>query len=179
MTFGYRKVWAFLRNEGIHLNPKPVYRIMEDEYPSLEPHIHKNRKGRKNLFQSNGPDELWETDLTYIPTINDDMTYLFNMKDCFTKEWQGYNFSRSCWASDAVRAVEDSVLRAFDGEVPDGLILMTDNGPQYISKQFRKAMNILGIKSEYIQKHTPEDNGIQYISFSSRMCTYLRHPQIF
>ena len=39
------------------------------------------------------------------------------------------------------------------------LILRTDNGPQYISMEFRESMKLLGIKSEYIQKHSPEDNG--------------------
>ncbi|MEM4056996.1 MAG: hypothetical protein QW578_08165 [Thermoplasmatales archaeon] len=35
--------------------------------------------------------------------------------------------------------MEDAVLRVFDGKVPYGLVLGTDNGPQYISQQFRKA----------------------------------------
>ena len=39
------------------------------------------------------------------------------------------------------------------------MALITDNGPQYISQEFRNAMRPLGIKLEYIQKHTPEDNG--------------------
>ena len=29
----------------------------------------------------------------------------------------------------------------------------------YFSREFRESMKLLGIKSEYIQKHTPEDNG--------------------
>ena len=29
----------------------------------------------------------------------------------------------------------------------------------FFSKEFRSAMKLLGIKLEYIQKHTPEDNG--------------------
>ena len=28
-----------------------------------------------------------------------------------------------------------------------------------LSREFRKSMKLLGIRSEYIQKHTPEDNG--------------------
>ena len=40
----------------------------------------------------------------------------------------------------------------------NNLILRTDNGPQYIAKEFKKFVRYLGIKSEYIQKHTPEDN---------------------
>ena len=48
---------------------------------------------------------------------------------------------------------------AFNGTVPEGLVLRTDNGPQYISHEFRNAMKLLRIRLEYIQKHTPEDNG--------------------
>ena len=38
-------------------------------------------------------------------------------------------------------------------------MLRTDNGPQYISGEFKSSMKIMGIGQEYIQKHTPEDNG--------------------
>ncbi|MCL4413109.1 MAG: integrase core domain-containing protein [Candidatus Thermoplasmatota archaeon] len=81
------------------------------------------------------------------------------IKDCFTKEWQGYQYSRSCLSRYAIRAVEDAVLRAFDGGVPEDLVLRVDHGPQYISQQFRSSMNLLRISLEYIQKHTPGDNG--------------------
>ena len=60
---------------------------------------------------------------------------------------------------DTIRSVENAVLLAFNRSVPEGLVLRTDNGPQYISKESRNAMKLLGIKLEYIQKHTPEDNG--------------------
>ena len=49
---------------------------------------------------------------------------------------------------DAIRSVENTVLMAFNGTVPEGLVLRTDNGPQYISKEFRSAMKLLGIKLE-------------------------------
>ena len=32
------------------------------------------------------------------------------------------------------------------------------NIPQYISHEFRNAMKLPGIRLEYIQKHTPENN---------------------
>ena len=55
--------------------------------------------------------------------------------------------------------MENAVLLAFNGTVPEGLVLKTDNGPQYISKELRSALKFLGINLEYIRKHTPEDNG--------------------
>ena len=78
---------------------------------------HKGRTKHRNLFRHTGPDQLWETDITYIPRQRD-MTYLMCIKDSFTKEWQGYNYSRTCLATDAVISVEDAVLRSFGGEVP-------------------------------------------------------------
>ena len=39
-----------------------------------------------------------------------------------------------------------------------GLRLRTDNGPQYVSRKFREAIPALGIRQEFIWKHTPEQN---------------------
>lgn len=157
-TYGYRRIWAVLRNQGIRVNSKTVESVLREDSLSLPYARRRGRTKTRNLFRPTGPDQLWETDINYIAT-QQGMTYLMAIKDCFTKEWQGYNFSRSRLVSDAVRAVEDAILRTFDGQVPDGLVLSVDNGPQYISQQFRSAMNLLGIHIEYIQKNTPEDNG--------------------
>ena len=157
-TYGYRRVWAVLRNEGTAINPKSIRRVLRINNLSLPYAKHKGRTKSRNLFLPTGLDQLWETDITYIPTQRG-MTYLMCVKDSFTKEWQGYNYSRSCLASDAVMSVEDAVLRSFEGEAPEGIILRTDNGPQYNSQQFRSSMNLLSKALEYIKKHTPEDNG--------------------
>ncbi|AKA49073.1 hypothetical protein IX51_10170 [uncultured archaeon] len=157
-TYGYRRVWAILRNQGTKVNQKTVRKVLKDNNLSLPASKHRGRTKSRNLFRPNGPDQLWETDITYIPT-DSGMTYLMCIKDCFTKEWQGFHYSRSCMAKDAVRSVENAVLLAFNGTVPKNLVLRTDNGPQYQSHEFRNAMKLLGIRLEYIQKHTPEDNG--------------------
>ena len=62
-------------------------------------------------------------------------------------------------AGDTIRSVENAVLMTFNGTVPEGLVLRTDNGPQYISHEFSSAMKLVGNKPEHIQRHTPEDNG--------------------
>ena len=62
-------------------------------------------------------------------------------------------------ASDAIGPVEDAVMRTFIGDVPEDLFLKVDNVPQYQPGNFRRAMKPLGMKLDYMQKHTPEDNG--------------------
>ena len=78
---------------------------------------------------------------------------------CFSKKWISYVFSKTCTAKDCIRAVEKACAIRFPDGNPHDLVLRTDNGPQYVSETFKNTVKILGIKSEYIQKHTPEDNG--------------------
>ncbi len=161
VTYGYRRVWALLRNDGIHMNPKTVQRIMKGEKLSLEPHIHRRGKEWKHLSHPHGPDELWETDLTYIPTIDDGMTYLFNVKDCFTKEWMGYFYSRTCNRRDALRSVENSVSdhERFPEATANRIVLRSDNGDQYTSHYFMDHVKIMGFIQEFTEKSTPEQDG--------------------
>lgn len=73
------------------------------------------------------------------------VTYLTCIKNCFTKEWQGFYYSRSFMVRDAIRSVDNAVFMAFYGPVPKGLVQRIDKGPQYDSKEFRNAGEILGI----------------------------------
>ena len=146
-----------LRNHGTKVNRKTVRKVLKDNNLSLPASKHRGRTKSRNLFKPIKPDQLWETYITYIP-IEFGMTYLMCIRDTFTEEWQGYHYSRSCTARDAIGSLENAVLMAFNGTVPEGLALRTDNGPHYISDIFKNTVKTLGIKSEYIQKHTPEDN---------------------
>ena len=157
ITYGYNRIWALLRNSGIRIARKTVYKIMKNNNLTLPLHTHKNRKELK-LLRADRPGMLIETDITYIPT-NKGMTYLMCIKDVFSKEWYGYNYNTSCTARDAISAVDNSIIRKFNGKVPDNITLRTDNGPQYISKEFNEYLKLLGITHEYIEKETPEENG--------------------
>ncbi|WP_287954784.1 IS3 family transposase, partial [Acidiplasma sp.] len=157
VTYGYNRIWALLRNSGINIAKKTVYKIMKNNNLTLPLHNHKNRRELK-LLKADRPEMLIETDITYIPT-NNGMTYLMCIKDAFSKEWYGYNYNTSCTARDAINAIDDAIIRKFNGIIPDNITLRTDNGPQYISKEFNNYLKIMGINHEYIEKETPEENG--------------------
>ncbi|QRF75048.1 putative transposase OrfB [Thermoplasmatales archaeon] len=89
-TYGYRRVWAILRNHGTRVNQKTVRKVLNESNLSLPASKHRGRTKSRNLYTPTAPDQLWETDITYIPTESG-MTYLMCIKDCFTKEWQGYH----------------------------------------------------------------------------------------
>ena len=66
---------------------------------------HKNRTRKKDLTKPEEINRLWETDIHYVSTQRDGMHYLMSIKDCFSKKWISYEFSRSCTANDCIRAV--------------------------------------------------------------------------
>ena len=65
-------------------------------------------------------------------------------------------FDTTAPAHTAVQSVLKAVSSA--GEI-SSLRLRTDNGSQYGSREFKKAMQALGIRHEFIWKQTPEQNG--------------------
>ena len=147
-TYGYRRIWALLRNSGIHVNIKTVRRIMRRNSLALPYARHRNRTRRKNLTKPDNTDRLWETDIHYVSTVHDGMTYLMSIKDCFSKKWISYEFSKTCTAKDCIRAVEKAYAIRFPDGNHNDLILRTDNGPQYVSGEFRESVKLLGIRSE-------------------------------
>ena len=95
--------------------------------------------------------------MTYIWCGIDGWCYCFNVVDCFTRRWVSYVFD-----VDATKQVAiGSITNVVSVENPDcsRLRLRTDNGTQYTSNDFRKAVSVFGIKHEFIWKHTPEQNG--------------------
>ncbi|MCL4413110.1 MAG: IS3 family transposase [Candidatus Thermoplasmatota archaeon] len=59
-TYGYRRVWAMLRNNGTRVNRKAVRRVLTEKNLSLPYAKHKGRTKSRNLFCPTGPDQLWE-----------------------------------------------------------------------------------------------------------------------
>ena len=85
-TYAYRRIWAILRNSGIHVNIKTVRRIMRRNSLALPYAKHKNRTRKKDLRKPDNIKRLWETDIHYVSTQRDGMHYLMSIKDCFSKK---------------------------------------------------------------------------------------------
>ena len=158
-TYGTRRMAAQVCHEThTATNRKKIQRIFR-KLGWIEPQKTKNdiiRTNRK-LFKPDAPNQLWETDMTYVWCGMDGWCYCFNVVDCFTRRWISYAFD-----VDATKQVAiDSITNAVSVENPDcsRLRLRTDNGTQYTSNDFRKAVSVFGIKHEFIWKHTPEQNG--------------------
>ncbi len=78
-------------------------------------------------FQATVPNQVWVTDITYIPT-DEGWLYLAGHKDIFTKDIVGYAMS----ARMTKQLVSKSLFRAVAAKrPPKGLIHHSDRGSQY------------------------------------------------
>ena len=150
-TYGTRRMAAQVsRKTGVPTNRKKVQRIYR-KIGWIEPQKSKKeiiRASRRRRFKPSGPNQLCETDITYIHCGVDGWCYCFNVLDVFTRRWVAYLFDTTATAETAVQSVLKAVSSA-GGNIPS-LRIRTDNGPQYGSRDFRKSMQALGIRHEFI-----------------------------
>jgi putative transposase len=158
-TYGTRRMAATLsRTLNRPVNRKQIQRIYR-KLGWIEPAKTKNEiiRSHKKLLKPTAPNQLWQTDMTYIWCGIDGWCYLFNAVDTFTRKWVGYSFDVSATKDAAVQCVVNAMV----SEKPDAskLTIRTDNGSQYISNKFRESVQLLGARQEFIYYNTPEQNG--------------------
>lgn len=158
-TYGTRMMAALLSKElSRPVNRKQVqhaYRILGWNTPQLT----KNqvlKSASDKIPKPTAINQSWQTDLTYIRCGVDGWGYLFNVLDCFSREWLAYVFDLLAVKENAVQAVMKALER--HPEASERVTLYSDNGIQYITHAFRRSMKILSIDHRFIAYNTPEQN---------------------
>ncbi len=124
-TYGYRRLWAWLRfREGLLVNKKAVYRVLRgnkwfrhERRRTPRPRVH----GRISIAARSN--QRWAIDLVHIDCGRDGWGHLAAVIDCHDREIVGYEFSLRGRAKEAERALEGACLSRFGtlrpkGEVP-------------------------------------------------------------
>lgn len=157
--YGYRKLAVCLREDyGLKINHKKVYRLCK-ELRILRPQRIVKRNYPRRIAKKDtvsGPNQLWEMDVKYgYITGTDSFFFQLSLLDVFDRCVIDYHLGTSCTASDAARVLKNGLRKR---GVRDGLVLpklRTDNGPQFIARQFEEVCRALGITHERIPVKTP------------------------
>jgi len=100
------------------------------------------------------PNEIWLTDITYIPT-KEGWLYLAGHRDLFSGEIVGYATGTRMTNSLVCKLLYQAVARKRPGK---GLIHHSDWGSQYCSLSYRKLLKRFEIKSSMSRKGNCYDN---------------------
>jgi transposase InsO family protein len=105
-------------------------------------------------FQVGQPNEVWLSDITYIPT-DEGWLYLAGHKDLFTHEIVGYAMGERMTKN----LITDSLFRAVEAKRPAvGLMHHSDRGSQYCSYEYRHLLEQFSMKVSMSGKGNCFDN---------------------
>ena len=109
--YGYRRIYALLRREGILVNYKKVYRIYKELNLQRPKNKKKKAKARNSLIESipslalntpSYPKNLWVTDFIHDTLLNNRALRVLIIQDAYTKKVVGYRIDRSITAEEVV-----------------------------------------------------------------------------
>jgi putative transposase len=150
-AYGYRRVGAELRHQGIVVNHKKIRRLMRES--DLQPRRRRRYVAttdsdhdspifpdRARDLVVDGPNQLWVADITYI-AITAGFVYLAAILDAWSRRVVGYAISRSIDARLATAALK-AAIRA--RRPPSGCVHHSDRGSQGGFKWSSQRLNVGG-----------------------------------
>ncbi len=105
-------------------------------------------------FEATGPNEIWVSDITYIPT-EEGWLYLAGHKDIFTGEIVGYAMGERTTENLVSQSLFKAVAAKRHGA---GLIQHSDCGRQYCAHEYRKLMDQFKMRASMSRKGDCYDN---------------------
>ena len=164
-AYGYRRVGAELRHQGLVVNAKKIRRLMREH--ELQP----KRRRRfvattdsdhgypifPNLAKGmtiDGPNQLWVADITYL-AIAAGFVYLAAILDAWSRRVVGYAISRSIDARLTVAALKAAIHVR---RPPKGCVHHSDRGSQYASDRYRRLLAENGLAGSMGRRGNPYDN---------------------
>jgi putative transposase len=174
--FGSRKMAVWLRRAGEQVNRKRVQRLMrvmgiEAIYPKPRT---TRRQAEHRVFPYLlrdvpivRPDQVWSTDITYVPLLRGFM-YLTAVMDWFSRYVLSWRLSNSLEGSFCVEALDDALRRG----QPE--IFNTDQGCQYTANSFTGRLQAAGIAISMDGRGRALDN-----VFIERLWRSVKHERIY
>jgi putative transposase len=138
--WGVRKVWAYLRREGVVASHKRVWAMMNALGLVLPPPSERDPDAPRGQVVAATSDRRWATDLTTTWTKKDGVVAIVPVVDCGDRVALECEVTKS-QESPAVLAPTERALRAAFGaaeNVPDSLELRSDHGPQFTGADCEK-----------------------------------------
>lgn len=168
-TYGVPRVTAELKDAGRPVNHKRVERVMR-KFRIVGLHLRKKVRTTipepsatpvpdllRRDFTAQAPNTKYVGDITYLPVGNGQFLYLATVLDLHSKRLAGWSIAdhmRTSLVTDALRAA--AAARGTGGL--RGAIFHSDNGAQYVSKEFALVCSALGVTRSRGAVGTSADN---------------------
>jgi putative transposase len=163
--YGWRRVRAALRQQGMIVNHKKIKRLMREH--GLQPRIRRRYVATTDsdhdqpIFPNrtkdvivDRPDRLWVADITYV-AIAVGFAYVAVILDAWSRRVVGYAISRSIDARLTMAALKSAIERR---KPPPGCMHHSDRGSQYAAERYRDLLIVHGLVGSMGRRGNPYDN---------------------
>jgi len=163
--YGWRRVRAALRQQGLVVNHKKIKRLMREH--GLQPRCRRRFvattdsdhdqpifSNRSKDLHLDGPNQLWVADITYV-AIPAGFVYVAVILDAWSRRVVGYAISRSIDARLTVAALKVAIERR---KPPPGCIHHSDRGSQYAAAIYRSILAAHDVVGSMGRRGNPYDN---------------------
>jgi putative transposase len=169
-VYGVRKVWRQLNRNGTMVARCTVARLMNEL--GIEGAV-RGRRRRTTIpaesadrpldlvernFTTQRPNQLWVSDLTYIPTWRG-FVYAAFVIDTFSRRIVGWRVSSSLHSDLALDALEQAICERED-DLQERLVHHSDRGVQYLSIRYSERLAAAGIEPSVGSRGDSYDNAM-------------------
>ena len=189
-TYGYRRMWLWLKSRNIFRNPKTVLRIMKKydllseirrrrKWQQMGQQVHKYKNLLNREFHADRPNSKWVTDISYIHT-KQGILYLSMIRDLYDNSIVAYKTGTQQTVNlvlDTIRVTMKQQKKAVAAE----LHLHSDQGFQYTSRAYFNLTQAYGITPSMSRNGNPYGNAMaeNFFSILKTECIYLHKPATF
>jgi putative transposase len=151
---GYRRLCYMMIDEDVTaVSPSSVYRVLSDA-DLLNRWNRKESKKGTGFNQPLKPHEHWHIDISYI-NICGTFYYLCSVLDGFSRYIVHWEIRESMKEADV-----EIILQRAREKYPDAQPrIISDNGPQFISRDFKEFIRISGMSHVKTSPYYPQSNG--------------------
>ena len=153
-TDGYRRLtFMMLDDDVVAAAPSTVYRLLKAE-GRLERWSRKTKSKGRGFHQPDRPHRHWHLDISYV-NVCGTFYHLISVLDGYSRYIVHWEIREKMTEQD-VEIVLQRARERFPGESPR---VITDNGPQFIARDFKEFIRLAGMTHVRTSPYYPQSNG--------------------
>jgi putative transposase len=151
---GYRRLtFMMLDDDVVATSPATVYRVLKADR-RLDRHRFSPSKKGTGFIQPLKPHEHWHIDVSYI-NLEGTFYYLTSVLDGCSRAILHWEIRESMTERD-VEVILQKAVETYPGESPR---IISDNGPQFIARDFKEFIRLIGATHVRTSPYYPQSNG--------------------
>lgn len=151
---GYRRLtFMMLDRDIVAASPSSVYRVLSAAGVLAKNNTKKSLKGT-GFVQPIRAHEHWHVDVAYL-NIGGTFYYICTVLDGYSR-YIAHHEIRESMTQGEVQVIIQQAREEFPGETPR---IISDNGPQFLAKEFKEFIRICGMTHVKTSPYYPQSNG--------------------